>query len=104
MERAWALGRHGQVGSQSAASLEEMGMRLEGSTSSDTLGKQHSVSLPPISSSVRWEAILHGTPLQVIGQGMEVGKGDQKSLAPQSFRHKVRISCSPAGDTLISKP
>lgn len=44
MERAWTLGRHGQVGSESATSLEEMGMRLEGSTSCDTLGKQLSVS------------------------------------------------------------
>lgn len=52
MERVRTWGRRGQVGSESAASLEELGMRLECSASCDILGRQHSVSLPPISYKV----------------------------------------------------
>lgn len=61
VERVQTWGRRGQVGSESAASLEELGMRLECSASCDILGRQHSMSLPPISYKV-CECEVGGSP------------------------------------------
>lgn len=44
--------------SESAASPEEVGTRLEVSTSCNTLGKECSISVPPISLSMSGETLL----------------------------------------------